>query len=106
MARENLSLYFYYTCGHMGRVTTGARENECVIEAIQEDQIAEHLKAGQTAKMYFDTERVHPEGMSHIIKGKCPACKDFDDHRNGALRSHVEVVKGDAAKKIWEELRR
>ncbi|EPS37084.1 hypothetical protein H072_9329 [Dactylellina haptotyla CBS 200.50] len=92
MSSSKISLYFYYSCGHMGCVTAGPGPDECCIRPINEAEMAEYLKNNSSAKMYSELDDTKTSGVSHTVKGVCPACFEVEERRKGNTRSHIPVV--------------
>ncbi|KAK6352050.1 hypothetical protein TWF718_005199 [Orbilia javanica] len=89
------TLCFYYSCNHIGCLTTGANENECYISVVQESDLAQILRQGGSARMYHRPDSTARSGTSSKIAGVCAACHEYLHHQAGGTRGGIEAVTGD-----------
>ncbi|KAF3217787.1 hypothetical protein TWF191_008418 [Orbilia oligospora] len=104
MSNSRQSLYFYYSCNHIGCLTTGTNENECYISLVQEIDLAQILRQGGSARMYHRPDSTAPSGTSTKIAGACAACHEYLQHQAGATRGGIEAVTGELKEAFGKNL--
>ncbi|KAK6517624.1 hypothetical protein TWF281_004273 [Arthrobotrys megalospora] len=95
MSNYRPTLYFYYSCNHIGCVTVGAKEDECYISLVQEGDLGQHLRQSSSARMYHRQDSTATSGTSTKIAGLCPACYEYQQQEAGATRGNIQAVTGE-----------